>query len=125
MPFWIFILIMDLLLPITFIVLGLIYIIRPPKKINQISGYRTSMSMKNIETWVFAHKVFGRILLPLGSILLSIAVVIAVLLFDYDIITISIICGIEVFVQLISLFISYVFVERILKREFDENGIPR
>ncbi|MBQ7474482.1 MAG: hypothetical protein IJS78_01025 [Clostridia bacterium] len=81
--------------------------------------------MKNSETWVFAHKAFGRILLPLGCISLSIDVVVAVLIFNRNLITISIIGGIEVFVQLLSLFISFIFVERTLKREFDKNGVHR
>ena len=122
MLFWFFMLIMDLLLPITFIISGLVY---KTKKINRLSGYRTSMSLKNAETWGFAHKAFGGILLPLGSILLSIAIVIAVLLFDHEIMTISIIGGIEVFVQLISMFLACMIVERALKSEFDENGIHR
>ena len=125
MLFWFFMLIMDLFLPITFIISGLVYKIKPPKKINRFSGYRTSMSMKNAETWASAHKMFGGILLPLGCILLSIAVVIAVLLFDHEIMTISIIGGIEVFVQLISMFLACMIVERAFKSEFDENEIHR
>ncbi len=33
----------------------------PPKKINSIYGYRTIRSMKNRETWEFAHKLCAKI----------------------------------------------------------------
>ena len=40
---------------------GLLFQKRPPKKINNLYGYRTRMSMKNEKTWVFAHQYAGRI----------------------------------------------------------------
>ena len=56
MKFWIFMLIMDLLLPFTMIGFGRYFMKKAPKEINSVFGYRTSMSMKNKDTWEFAHK---------------------------------------------------------------------
>ena len=56
MEFWIFMLIMDLLLPFTMIGFGRYFMKKAPKEINSVFGYRTSMSMKNKDTWEFAHK---------------------------------------------------------------------
>ena len=56
MGFWIFMLIMDLLLPFTMIGFGRYFTKKAPKEINSVFGYRTSMSMKNKDTWEFAHK---------------------------------------------------------------------
>ncbi len=39
---------------------------RPPKGINRIYGYRTSMSMKNEATWRMANDYATKFLLPLG-----------------------------------------------------------
>ena len=47
MGFWIFMLIMDLLIPLTMIGFGRYFIKKAPKEINGVFGYRTSMSMKN------------------------------------------------------------------------------
>ena len=47
MEFWIFMLIMDLLLPFTMIGSGRYFMKKAPKEINSVFGYRTSMSMKN------------------------------------------------------------------------------
>ena len=51
MGFWIFMLIMDLLLPFTMIGFGRYFMKKAPKEINSVFGYRTSMSMKNIAAW--------------------------------------------------------------------------
>ena len=51
MEFWIFMLIMDLLLPFTMIGFGRYFMKKAPKEINSVFGYRTSMSMKNKDTW--------------------------------------------------------------------------
>lgn len=54
MGFWIFMLIMDLLIPFTMIGFGKMFLKKAPDQINYVFGYRTSMSMKNQDTWVFA-----------------------------------------------------------------------
>ena len=51
MGFWIFMFMTTLLIPVMMIVFGLIFLKNPPKEINWAYGYRTSMSMKNQETW--------------------------------------------------------------------------
>ena len=37
----------------------------PPKEINGIIGYRTTMSRKNMDTWKFAHDYCGKLWLKL------------------------------------------------------------
>ena len=54
-------LIMDLLLPFTMIGFGRYFMKKAPKEINSVFGYRTSMSMKNKDTWEFAHKYCGKV----------------------------------------------------------------
>ena len=71
MSFWIFMTVMNLLIPLAMIVIGYIFRIRAPKKINMLYGYRTSMSMKNKDTWVFAHLYCGKIWIITGWILLA------------------------------------------------------
>ena len=71
MGFWIFMLIMDLLLPFTMIGFGRNFMKKAPKEINSVFGYRTSMSMKNKDTWEFAHKYCGKVWYVCGMVLIS------------------------------------------------------
>ena len=61
MGFWIFMFLSNELIPILMLLFGWIFKKHPPKNINSVYGYRTSMSTKNIETWNFAHAYCGRL----------------------------------------------------------------
>ncbi len=76
MWFWWFMLICDLLIPVIMIVVGRLMWKHPPKKINGLMGYRTSRSMKNMETWKFAHEYSGRLWWEVGWILLLPSIVV-------------------------------------------------
>ena len=60
MGFWIFMLIMVLLIPLTMLFFGWLLFRRTPKEINYVYGYRTKGSMMNEETWRFANQYFGK-----------------------------------------------------------------
>ena len=76
MGFWIFMLIMDLLIPFTMIGFGKMFLKKAPDQINYVFGYRTSMSMKNQDTWVFAHHYCGKIWYICGLILLVVSLIV-------------------------------------------------
>ena len=59
--FWLYMLAVDLLIPATMIGFGLLFLKRPPKKINAIFGYRSMRSMRNEDTWRFAHQHCGKV----------------------------------------------------------------
>ena len=61
MAFWVFMLIMGLLIPLTMVGFGKLFLTRAPKNINMVFGYRTVMSMKNRDTWEFAHKMIAHL----------------------------------------------------------------
>ncbi|MBR5521795.1 MAG: SdpI family protein [Oscillospiraceae bacterium] len=120
--FWWFILISDLLIPITIIIAGKILYSRPPKNINALAGYRTVRSMKNMDTWVFANRHCGKIWQKSGLIML-LPTVLAHLPFyrsNDDIIgTISLIV---IAVQLVVMVASIFLTEKSLKDTFDDEG---
>ncbi len=122
MGFWIFMLIMCLLFPVIMIVMGKIFLKAAPKDINYIYGYRTNMSMKNRDTWEFAHKYCGKIWFYTGLVMLPISII--PLLFvigkGEDVIgTVgSVICAIGVIVIIASIFPT----EAALKKNFDKDG---
>lgn len=57
-------------------VLGKYFLKNAPKEINAAFGYRTSMSMKNRDTWVFAHNYCGKIWFFGGLILLPVSTIV-------------------------------------------------
>ena len=125
MGFWIFMLIMDLLIPLTMIGFGKYFIKNAPKEINAVFGYRTSMSMKSKDTWEFAHKYCGKIWYYCGLLILPITILFLLLVIgkskDYVGTAGGMICG----MQLIPFLGSIVTTEIALKKTFDENGKRR
>ena len=63
MWFWWFVLVCDMLIPILMVIVGNMMRKHTPEKINGMIGYRTARSMKNIDTWKFAHDHCGRLCL--------------------------------------------------------------
>ena len=122
MGFWLFIAIIDILIPILMIVLGKSFQHNIPSNINFLFGYRTSMSMKNEDTWNFAHKYFGRIWYVTGLILLLLSLVPLLFVIGKDKQTIGIVGGIICLVQLIPLMVPIIPTEIALKKRFDKEG---
>lgn len=125
MVFWIFMIIMNLLIPLTMIVFGRYFMKKAPKEINGVFGYRTSMSMKNMDTWQFAHKYCGKIWYVCGFITLILTVVSMLLILDKNKDIIGIVGGVIVWVQLMFLVGSIVPTEIALRKNFDKNGNRR
>lgn len=122
MGFWIFMLVVNLILPITMIFLGRYYSRKAPKNINWVYGYRTPMSTKNKDTWEFAHKYFGKLWYKFGIILLPITVIAMLFVIgrSENIIGIvgEIICGVQAVVMVLVIHPT----ERALRRNFDKQG---
>ena len=125
MGFWIFMLIMDLLIPVTMIGFGSYFMKKAPKEINSVFGYRTSMSMKNKDTWEFAHKYCGKVWYASGIAMLSITVIFMFLVIGKNEECVGRIGGIICGVQLIPLIGSIFPTEVALKKNFDKNGKRR
>ena len=70
MGFWWFIFFCDLLVPVLMTVAGWMMRKHCPKEINPLLGYRTARSMKNMETWKFAHVYCGRLWWRMGMAML-------------------------------------------------------
>ena len=116
MGFWIFMLIMDLLLPFTMIGFGRYFMKKAPKEINSVFGYRTSMSMKNKDTWEFAHKYCGKVWYVCGMVMLPITVIFMLLVIGKNEDCVGSIGGIICGVQLIPLIGSILPTEIALKK---------
>ncbi len=125
MGFWVFMLICDMLTPVVMIGIGSGFERHPPKKINPVMGFRTSMSMKNMDTWVFAHKHAGRTWRVWGLWMLpiSLAVMLAVLGRDTDFV--GIVGGVLMGAQCAAMIAAIIPTQLALKKTFDPDGKRR
>ncbi len=122
MGFWIFMLIMELLIPGTMLGFGWIFLHKPPETINYAYGYRTPMSTKSQETWDFAHRYAGRLWYRWGMWLMIVSIMIMLLLIGKDKNTIGNVGSILCMLQLIPMIAVIVPTERALKQNFDKSG---
>ncbi len=122
MLFWAFMLIADLLVPLTMVFFGARFEKNAPKEINAAFGYRTTMSMKNKETWQFAHEYIGKLWKVCGWLVLLISVVVMFFSCGKDIIVVSIIGGLICIIQTVIMICTMISTEIALKKNFDEYG---
>lgn len=122
MFFWLFMLSMDLLVPACMIGLGQRFLKSAPQKINPVFGYRTTMSMKNQDTWAFAHSYCGKLWVQCGKVLLAASVAAMLFFLGKDISKISAAGAAVCIVQTVVMVGTLFPVERALKRTFDKDG---
>ena len=125
MGFWIYMLLFVLLIPITMVYFGQRFFKSPPKSINATFGYRSTMSMKNQETWKLAHTVCGRFWFRCGRILLPLSVVPMLLVIGRGTETVGYTGVIIVFIQLVPLLCVIPVTEHALRKNFDKNGVRK
>ncbi len=123
--FWIYMLVINLIIPLSMIGFGRMFMNGAPKDINAAFGYRTTMSMKNKDTWEFAHKFCGRLWFICGLVLMPISVIPLFFVFNTSIDIIGAAGGIVRVIQLTILVGSVFPTEVALKKTFDKNGLRR
>jgi uncharacterized membrane protein len=117
---FIFLFVCCMLVPGSMIGFGMLWKSNPPKNINNLYGYRTSMSMKNKDTWNYAHRYIGRIWYLLGIITAVLSVIILFIFknsFKFESITIYL-----VFIQIALLCVGIIPTEISLNKNFDKKG---
>lgn len=122
MGFWIFMLICTLMLPVFMIILGNVFVKHPPETINNVYGYRTTMSRKNQETWDFAHNYCGKLWIKIGWILLPVSFLIMLPTLGKGDNPIGFVGGTFTLLQCLVLIGSIFPVEYALKKRFDKDG---
>ena len=122
MGFWIFMLAMNLLFPAIMIVSGGYFMKKAPKEINYIFGYRTNMSMKNKDTWEFAHKYMGKLWFRLGWLLIPISVIPMLFVIGKGENIVGTVGTVVMVIDLIILIAPIFPTEKALKKAFDKDG---
>ena len=122
MGFWVAMFIFNLLVPLLMVVFGRIMYKHAPKSINGIYGYRTSMSMKNEDTWKFAHDYCGKLWYKVGLIMLIPSVLVQLPFVKSSTDTIGIMTVVLETVQICVMIASIFPTERALRKTFDKYG---
>lgn len=124
--FWqVFIFVCNLLIPALMLILGWMMYKHTPKEINDIYGYRTTMSRMNKDTWNFANKYCGKLWIKIGIIMLIISLIIQFLFINSNDYIITIISCMLCIIQAIVVIFSIIPVEKELKKNFDEKGAKK
>ncbi len=125
MPFWSFMLCMDLLIPVTMLGFGAYFRKRSPGRINAVFGYRTARSMASREAWDHAHRRCGVIWLWSGVALLPLTIAAFLPLLGETEATVGQWGGVICFVQILLMLATIIPVELSLSRHFYPNGERR
>ena len=121
---FIFLSVCSLLVPLSMIILGYMWKDKPPKDRQGSSGYRTTMSRMNDETWKYAHRCWGGgINFVLGIILVILSIFILILIKgDTNIEMISVYL---VFSQLGIMVLTIIPTEFMLHKHFTKQGMKK
>lgn len=110
----------NVIIPILMVVFGILFEKKPPKKINDYYGYRTVRSMRNMDTWVYAHRYAGNLYKRVFIVVLILSIIISVFMINFN-------SNIQIIVDLILLLVQTIIlvgcipiVERELKRRFGD-----
>lgn len=124
MNFWIFMLVMNLLTPLVMIIYGRIFEKKPPKiaRSKFAFGYRTVMSMRNEETWEYAHRFFGKLWFRFGIAVGLISIIVLFFFIGKDKDTVGFAGMIICYVQLVAMLLPVIPTELALRRRFDKYG---
>ena len=119
---WWFWLICDLFIPLVMIVVGRMTWKHCPKNINSLIGYRTTRSMKNMDTWKFAHDYCGKLWWKLGWLIMILTALMYIPLYQSNDNIIEIAGVVLMTIQCTVLIISIYPTEKALKEHFTDDG---
>ena len=117
-------LVMNLLTPLVMIIYGRVFEKKPPKiaRSKFAFGYRTVMSMRNEETWEYAHRFFGKLWFRFGIAVGLISIIVLFFFIGKDKDTVGFAGMIICYVQIVGMLLPCIPTELALRRNFDKNG---
>ena len=125
MGFWVFMFVMNLILPLSMIGVGAFFVKHAPSEINMVFGYRTRMATKNQDTWAFAHLYFGKLWRIIGQAMLLLSIIGMLILIGRTEHTVGVAGSVIMGVQCVLLIVPVIPTEIALRKYFDQNGNRR
>ena len=114
------------MLPLIILVFGLFTRIGLPRKVNWLIGYRTSLACKNQDTWAFAHRYWGKLMIVFGFVLTVLSVV-GIILVARGVFTLepALLLAVSAIATVLAVVVSIIPTEIALRKEFDKSGQRR
>ena len=109
-------------IPLLLIVIGKIFDKYPSKEPNIAIGFRTKLSMMNKETWDYAQRLFPKVWISLGRIMLPLSLIILFLLYSEDKDYTGNLALILMLVQEVLMLGSILYINLKLKKAFNSDG---
>ena len=125
MQVWITVLVEAMLIPVIALLAGILAKHNIPRRVNWFWGYRTSLSMKNADTWQTANACMGKILVPSSVILLVLVPVAMLFLLGKSEDTIATFGAMIMCAAMLPVLATIPYTEKKLRQTFDSNGNRR
>ncbi len=109
----------NLILPVLMIVLGKVFIKKPPTQINGFYGYRTRRSMKNQAAWDFSHLYCGKLWRKMGWFMLPVSMIVMIPAFGKSDDIVGAVGGVVVTAECMVMLVSILLTEKALAKQFD------
>ncbi len=93
-----------------------------PKELNSVVGYRTSRSMRTMDTWKFAHEYCGKLWWKIGWISMTLTIVVPIFFLHRADNIVGMVGGVIMIFQTAAILLSIVPVERELEKTFTKEG---
>lgn len=122
---WLLMGLCDLPIPLLMLGISALFATHPPRTINRWYDYRTAMSMKNQDTWDFAHRCCARVWRRIGLRLLAASLVVGLLTLRLGTDGVALAGVMVTMGQTVVLLLAILPVEQALRRTFDGNGARR
>lgn len=122
MAHWLLMFVVDLIIPVIMTGFGRLFLTNPPRQTNDFYGYRTTMSMKNQDTWDFAHQYNARIWYKWGRIMLLLTVLVMLAILPQGKTIVYTVGFAGMGLQLAALLGTIPVIEKELRKTFDNEG---
>lgn len=118
--FLVFMIVVLAIIPATMLLCGSVWKKHPPADINNSYGYRTRRSMRNKETWDFAHRICAREWIRLGwlTVILTAVIFVPIILCCREVMAAGVFGGVFLLFQILLLLAVIPITECALKRKF-------
>jgi len=100
------------------LIVSLIFVKFPPKKINHLYGYRTRRSMANQEIWKVANEYSAKLMVKITLISLVFPPFLYFIYPEQNLLT-------SIIIHTVLLVSSLYFTEKFLNTDFDKDGNPK
>lgn len=116
----------EMLLPLSMVIIGLI-MWRFTPAMNHFIGYRTVLSMRNDATWYTVQRIFGKLAVISGTVMVVITAIAGSFMVALNVSedTAAVVCITVTGVQVAAMLVDTAVTEKRLRQMFNKDGTPK